>query len=137
MGEDSKIRSTRCCIIFKTKTVAKIHILKNIGVGLLKHFSNLFFYNKIKSLKMPLNLKSDSIFFTTLFKSKNNYYVLFIWVFLGLFLLYINPYYFLSYIFYLFGFSLFIYSIGAYKKPFLSIKTSPCYTEYSTSPPQI
>lgn len=71
---------------------------------------------------MPLNLKSEFYFFYHPIYVKKQLLYLFIWAFLGLFLVYISPYYFLSYFVSLFGFSLFIYLIGAYKKPFLSIK---------------
>ena len=71
---------------------------------------------------MPLNLKSEFYFFYHPIYVKKQLLYLFIWAFLGLFLVYISPYYFLSYFVSLFGFSLFIYFIGACKKPFLSMK---------------
>ena len=89
-------------------------------------FSHLLFFFKLNKIfkNAPESKKWILFFLPPHLRQKATIVFIFV-AFLGLFLVYISPYYFLSYFVFLFGFSLFIYLIGAYKKPFLSIK---CHT---------
>lgn len=70
---------------------------------------------------MPHDLIKELYFSYNPSYDKTQLICLFIWSFLGLFLIVLNPYFFVSYIVPVSGFSLFIYLLKAFKVAYLTI----------------
>ena len=71
---------------------------------------------------MPQNLNKELQFSYDTSYSRKQLLILFIWALIGLILIYLSPKFFISYIIPVLGFSLFIYLLRSYKKPYLTIK---------------
>lgn len=110
--------------IFKESTLTKIHFLR----GYVQFIRKWFFLNALQLLFllkyriMAQDLTKELYFYYNSSYTKTQLIFLFLWSCLGLSLILLTPYFFISYIIPVLGFSLFIYLLKAYKRAYLTIK---------------